>query len=260
MLLALFFASASAGPNLDAIVKDDGTYDVLVNGVVWLPGGATKVWGGGKEYSSEAGAANPLKVAGTPSRFSGTDAMGAFDATELKWLASGAAATTVGLITQVKVYEKHIIFEQRAPFPLKPGRNPAASSNTAYPTPKPTGAPESVSTVFPSFEITDLSNATKAAPRRGALAYDGDMVGSDFKHFEWKKGTPLVPGGVKGTAPIVIFTEDLSTTTVISPAYNMMATNQEYDAKTGFLSYGVFGNADVIPPGFIVQTVVQLSR
>ena len=155
-------------------------------------------------YSS----ANKTLTPGPAKAWKGTDALGAYDGTELTWSAKGSPA----LVTQFKQYDGHIIFEQRV----------AAAIDNAG-----TGSKEGVGTAFPSFQAADTKS------RRGALAYAGDMVGAGYQTFEWGASTTDVPDGVSGTSPLVIFAEDLQSTIVISPAYNFMAANQYWDSKHG---------------------------
>jgi len=165
--------------------------------------------------------------------------MGAFEATELVWKPSNISAGSFSLTTQFKAYESFIVFEQR---------NGAEISEAS------SGNKDGVSTVFPSFKAVDLQNS-----RRGALTYDGDMVGSGYRTLEWSSTTNHVPSGVSGTAPIVIFDESLDTTAVISPAYNFMAANQYFSQGDACLQYGVMGNVSSLPAGFTIQTIVSFS-
>jgi hypothetical protein len=221
--------SPPAESKISLKVDASGSYEVLVGGESWFTSGPTAVWKDGKELSSADGSLKP----GPIETWEGTDVTGAYKGTQLAWM----DGTTSTLITQFKAYADHIIFEQRA----------GVSLNCA------TGNKDSTGTTFPSFKAID----TKA--KRGALAYDGDMVGSGYKSFEWSSTTSAVPGGLRGTSPLVIFTEDLGTSVVISPAYQFMATSQHWDNKTSTLSYGVMGSATMIPAGFQTQVIISVS-
>jgi len=190
------------------------------------------MWSGGKLYSSDEGS---LNLTGTET-FSGTDTMGAFKATELTW--SAEAGGSASLITQFKLYDSYIVFEQRIG---------AKIENASC------GNHDGVATVFPSFKV----EADKNGKRRGFMQSTGQMVGETTEAFEW--GTKAIPGGAMNTGPLILFSQDLSTTSVISPAYNMMAANQYYDPKQNLLMYGVMGTIEKLPVGFTVQTILTLS-
>ena len=234
--LALLFCAVvvRANPVLDISVDPvAGTYNVSINDQVWFPGGPTKVWADGTLYSSSDGSL----VVTAHSEGSGTDTMGDFKLHELTWSAPAANAT-VGLFVQFKVYGSYIVFEQRNAYTI-----PNAG----------VGNKDGVATVFPSFQVS--SDTTKM--RRGALAFNGDMVGSGYQTFEWGKAD--VPHGVAGTAPIAVFAEDASATSVLSPAYNFMAANQYFDGESNILMYGVQGAVGEIPAGFTIQTILTAS-
>jgi hypothetical protein len=232
----LVFLTLHASAKLEVHVDPSGSYDVLVAGETWFTSGPTAVWKDGKELSSVDGSLKP----GPISTWSGTDTLGEYKGTQLAWM-DGSTST---LFTQFKQYDNHLIFEQRAGVALH-----CASSKI----PPPAIANNPTGTTFPSFKAID----TKV--KRGALAYDSDMVGSGYKSFEWGSATTTVPGGIVGTAPLVIFSEDLTSTVVVSPAYQFMAASQYWNNNTKTLDFGVMGTVDTIPAGFQIQVIISLS-
>jgi hypothetical protein len=229
VVLAVTTAQRPSQNKIGITVDPSGSYEVLIAGEAWFTSGPTAVWKDGKELSSADGSLKP----GPIKTWAGTDVTGAYTGTELAWM----DGTTSTLITQFKAYSDHIIFEQRTGVALKCA----------------TGNKDSTGTTFPSFKAID----TKV--KRGALAYNDDMVGRNYKSFEWSSLTSSVPDGIVGTAPLVIFTEDLTSSVVISPAYQFMSTSQSWDNKTATLSYGVMGSATMIPAGFQSQVIISAS-
>ena len=67
-----------------------------------------------------------------------------------------------------------------------------------------------------------------------------------------------VGGGIQGSGPVVLFSEDLSTSLVLSSASNFMAASQTSGNAT--LSYGVMGAVRSIPANYSLSTIVALSR
>eukprot|EP01062_Namystynia_karyoxenos_P072843 TRINITY_DN693_c0_g1_i1.p1 TRINITY_DN693_c0_g1~~TRINITY_DN693_c0_g1_i1.p1 ORF type:complete len:850 (+),score=240.54 TRINITY_DN693_c0_g1_i1:91-2550(+) len=83
------------------------------------------------------------------------------------------------------------------------------------------------------------------------------------KCFDFKSGRPhstVIGQGIGGTGPVVAFNQDLKTSLVLSPFSNFMAANQNVDATTGAIRYGIMGGVIEVPKGYSLATVITLGE
>jgi hypothetical protein len=121
-----------------------------------------------------------------------------------------------------------------------------------------------VTSSFPSFTVE--ANSTP----RGFYAYNGVMSGWQaasglvflpqrvsfrFLPGPWNEFS-LVPSGVAGSGPLIVFSQDLNESVVISSFNNFMAHNAMYELSSATLSYGVMGSVTSIPAGYVLETVI----
>jgi hypothetical protein len=59
---------------------------------------------------------------------------------------------------------------------------------------------------------------------------------------------------VSGSGPIIVFSQDLTQSVVVSSYSNFMAHNMFYQDST--LYYGVMGSVTSIPAGYVLETVI----
>lgn len=167
-------------------------------------------------------------------RAEGTDGTGSYSATQLQWMAGSTP-----WFTTFRTYADAIAFEQAFP---------SGADGTA------TGDREGVMSSFPSFVAEETLSGR---PSLGFVGFAGDMDGSSTKTGMWGKDD--VPDGISGTGPVVLFTEDLTQSLVLSAFSQFMTLNQKYDSSAMTLSFGPFGNASSIPAGYSIETVATLS-
>lgn len=167
--------------------------------------------------------------------YNGTDNLGDFLGKELTW---SSTAGEVEFKTRFRLYSDFLVFEQYNVYEI--------SSMGC-------GGKNTVATAFPSFVVQTAGESL----RRGTLAFDGDFLGHFYKSFEW--GEEDIPSGIAGTAPIVVFSQDLKASCVLSPASNFMVANQYYSSDSKTLIYGIMGSIEALPADFSMQTILTLS-
>lgn len=137
---------------LHLIVNDDATFDITLDGQPWLSGGEVRVGA----LSSSAGT---LVLASGARPSTGTDALGAYNATTFAWASKHGSAPL--LLTSFRTYGADagvVTFEQRFPLalnltelgaqePLRVTGRPRRTSGSTYVV---TDGP-SASTLFPGF-------------------------------------------------------------------------------------------------------------
>ena len=104
--------------------------------------------------------------------------------------------------TSIRVYDTAIVFSQTYV---------NGSSDTSVPT-------GDVLSAFPRIQAVDLPQPF------GFVAFSGEMAGWYPVYGVWGSGRPTV--GTEGTGPLILFSSDLQTSFVLSPASNFMAASQ----------------------------------
>lgn len=225
------------GASLTASFDAVGNYTVAVDGKAWLKGQATMLRTAGAAFSTADGSLAP---SGAVNTFSGTDASGDYTATQLTFMTKTSfqdhAAAGISMIATIRVYSTGVVvFEQHFPQGLIDCQS---------------GDKDKVITAFPSF------GAASGAPELGFLGYSGDMTGSQATDGIF--GKDKLPDGIKGSGPVVLFTEDLSTSVVIS-SYSEFMANSQMSQDDASVSYGIMGNVTSVPAGYKIANVITLS-
>ena len=68
-----------------------------------------------------------------------------------------------------------------------------------------------------------------------------------------------LPDGLEGSGPMAIFSEDLSTTLVISAFTNTMAQSQQFD-RNDTMRYGLLGSVTDVPAGWSSSVILSLGK
>jgi hypothetical protein len=238
-------AAASTGrPAFTVELQADGGTTVLLDGVVWLPSGATFVRHSNRTWSTHDGT---LTLASAPTCTLGRDRGGAFNVTTLEWRAGSKTFET-----SVRVYSTHAVFRQTFTEKLQ-GTNCSSHHK------------EGVGSGWPTFRASRLPTPAT----RGVVSWQGIMAGMGTKVGPWPDaggGTGVVGEGIEGSGPVAIFAEKMATTVVISSYRSFMAASQSVgdsppdSSGDAVLSYGVMGSVTEIPAGFVIETVVSASQ
>lgn len=218
MLLAPLHSAA-----LDVAVGPDGTYNVSVDGKVWLQGEDIWLTSTGRRFSLGA---KTLTLVKPPAKSTGRDGLGVYTQTSLLLRASTAPMPTT-VEFSIKQWADGETLEFIQSFPR--GLNWTASDWQS--------TKNGVSTSFPAWRP-----ATLAGTPRGWMAYDGwDCDGKNgdclmqavapaghVAYGEWGDNTSALPGGLEGSGPMAVFAADGSRTVVISAFTNTMAQSQAF--------------------------------
>ena len=212
--------ATSSGTVALAVDATTGCATVSVDGSVWLVTAPPRL--GTRTLSAVGGARS----------FNGTDAMGAFTATELKWAAAGDAAPVWA--TTFKGYGASVVFTQT--FLQTVALSPAGTGNWSFP-----------SAAFPSF-ATDAGKA----PALGAITFEG-------------QGKPLYArglggvavGGFEGGVPLILVDKPGGSTVVVSPIDEFLSTSFWNSKSDKVLYTGIQGRATSAPAGHSRSTIVH---
>jgi len=247
---SLAFSPPTAGDPpavaLTAVDNATATFSVEVHGETWFSAGApASVRSNGKLYVADGkGSATSLVPVGPPVVDTGRDSAGAFTKWTWAWSVPGMPGDGGHFLTTARLYSSTVVFGQTFV---------ADFVGTA------TGDKDKIISSFPSFGYA----ASDVAAKRGFLQFGGDMTGSGYQLGELGISHGKLGSGITGTAPLVIFDEQLSSSVVLSPFSNFMAASQSVDETLlhgGTLSYGVMGNVSAVPAGYELETVLVLSR
>lgn len=63
--------------------------------------------------------------------------------------------------------------------------------------------------------------------------------------------------GIAGSGPVVVFSQDLKTSIVLSAFSNFMAHSQTFDGST--LGYGIMGGVTSVPEGYSISTILSVG-
>ena len=230
--LILLLAAFTDASELDVLVDvQDGSYQIVVNGVVWFNAGPVVLRNGGKRYSTED---ETLQLKQSWS-FDGEDVWGVYLSYALGWQTSDG----LNFVTYINKYvnDPILVFVQE----FTDGVSHASPNNVTN---------ETISS-FPTLLIEELGLS------RGSLTYN-----SAFAQFvsvdKWSPGVPL-NGGIDGGTPLVIFDSDMKNTVVISPANTFMAASQaSLQTKTSSpaVGFGIISSVDTVPPKYVFKTLV----
>ncbi|ETN98481.1 hypothetical protein RFI_39015, partial [Reticulomyxa filosa] len=96
--------------------------------------------------------------------------------------------------------------------------------------------------------------------KKGFVHFAGFMASGVAPQFGmWTTdGSEMLIGGLDNSGVIALFTEDLSTSMVISPLDNFMAFNLKKNNSTGDVEYGIMGNVSEVPEDFSISFVVSV--
>eukprot|EP00052_Salpingoeca_macrocollata_P034590 m.12039 g.12039 ORF g.12039 m.12039 type:complete len:746 (-) comp6683_c0_seq1:50-2287(-) len=218
---------APAASDLGLNVGSDGSYTVSIGGKTWLRSADTFVTVNGKTLVANA----DLKMKSSKP-ISGEDVGGSYTGTDIEWdTGSGSFHTAF------RLYQSHIVFAQLFPDALN---NTNISDG------------DGVQSSFPSFHIE--SNGVD----RGVATFKGDMCGGGSGVTSYPpKEEKFIGNGISGSGPLVLFTKDLNTSTVLSSYSNFMSHSQA--VNNNVLSYGVMGKVTSIPANYVLETVLVLS-
>ena len=247
MGLACAFAIAAVGsraPSLDAALSADGSYELRVNGAVWLQSADTFVTASGRKYSAKDGSLRPGP--GGVSVISGTDpALGSYKGTQIEWKAGATPfVTSIKVITNPDRDEGRVVlFEQSFP---------EGAEGTAPVDGDPLALSNGGLSAFPSFYIREN-------PSLGYLTFSGRFLEAS-KAAPWSPNS-LPPGG-RSAGPFALFDSSLSCV-VISHASEFMAAVTAVSPGNGgdnaSISNGVMGSITSVPKGFTLRTIVRLG-
>lgn len=233
------------GLALSDVNNATATFSVAVAGETWFRAGApASVRSNGKLYVADGkGSATSLVPVGPPTVDAGRDSAGAFTKWTWSWKVPGMPGDGPHFLTTARLYSSTLVFGQKFV---------AEFVGTA------TGDKDKIISSFPSFGYS-ASSATK----RGFLQFGGDMTGSGYQLGELGVSHGKLGSGITGTAPLVVFDEQLASSVVLSPFSNFMAASQSVDETLlhgGALSYGVMGNVSSVPAGYELETGLVLSH
>ena len=229
-------AAAQISPKSRLILHESatlpGSFSIEIDGVTWFEQGLpTSVRHTRATFSSNStkdGRRLELRGCG---RHEGSDVLGHYSRRWWRW-----SADDLVFETAARLYQSAVVFEQRWP-------TGALDTNGA-----------ALTSTFPSLALP-LSD--DAPPRRGFLQYDGDMGGQLYRLGPWRRSTRGVGGGLVGTAPLVVFRDDLELSTVLSPLSSFMSAAQHYDGRT--LSYGLLGSMRSVPLNHSLEVILSVG-
>ncbi|XP_077991624.1 uncharacterized protein LOC144445853 [Glandiceps talaboti] len=238
-LVAVFTGSiyCSALTNSDGIsitLTPDGQYSITINNKTWLNSGPTFFNIEGSMFTS---ADKSLKLINITNPSSGSDVLGRFELQTLIWQASAKSGTKT-IRTSVRVYQdiSAIVFAQYFPEELE-----GTSINWS----------NGVCTGFPSFKIEGKKGEKGFLSFGGLFLETTDMGG-------WHDGIVGIEDGLYG-GPLALFDNALNTV-VISSFTEFMAGSHHLQLPGNYISYGIMGNASMIPKDFNYQTIVYYGQ
>ena len=176
-----------------------------------------------------ATSASPPPRPARPSK--GTDAGGAYTEHTQAWSAGQRNFTT-----SIRVYAAHAVFAT-----FFPEEWPRTSA----------GDRDKVSQAFPTFRTDSSPNVSQNV---GVLSYQGGQGAYTPKYCSWKDISSNVGTGAADSGPIVLFTEDLETSLVVSAYSNFMAHTTEVGGHKELI-FGTGGAFESIPAGYTIETV-----
>ena len=238
LFVLLLLALPSRGVKLE--LHDDGSYDVLVNGTLWLTSGVTKFHANGKWYDTTI----DMKLVHSSSASGHDDPLGAYHWTRLDYAASDGFR--IGLVFYTYDDGSAIEF-------IQDWSDGAERTNVST-------SPDDTLSSFPSFK----QRATSAGAL-GVLGFAGTFInnannGPNIGSFPANSATG------KDGGPNVIFSAGGSSSSasndalVLSPSSEFMSHVQAFDASSptnaSTLMVGVIGSATSIPTGFTSSTIV----
>ena len=245
--LAAASASMAAPPPSPApavigcAVAADGSFSVTVDGAPYLASAPTFTRADGRLFSTADGS---LSVAAPPAApVAGSDAIGAFNRTEVVWRAADGEAFR----TAVQVYgaEGVVVFEQSWP---------AGATGTAAPG---DGAADTVLSGWPSF-------ALDAADTRAAVSFGGRFLEESRAVALADVPRDGMPSLGQHGGPLVIFDAAFGAAVALlsltQHAAMISAVTDGAVKGASALSYGVLGSVTSIPPGFVARTLVAATR
>ena len=245
----LFLVAALAGAAALDVVIDEatGAYEIVHAGTRYFRSGPTSFRSAGQTHSTADGT---LVLSEVFRASDGLDGLGRFNETCLLYNTSDGAAQFQG---NIRVYDAGAIFLE--------------AFFVSGATDVSVGDADKTVSAFPSFEIDD------DGPLRGQCQWTswdypdaGAVEVGHHKHkvpFEsptcrpWTSET-VVPSGIAGTGPMVVFAEDDNMSFVLSPMSHFMAASLA--SSPGAFSFGVAGNVTAVDPLWAMKTVVVLGE
>jgi hypothetical protein len=224
------------GIEMDVI---SGNFTVQLDGVAWFDSGDIFVRNGWQQLSVRAGTLQVLRAA----TFHGSDALGAFNGTNVTYGQPSPndddSPLDVLLATSVRQYGgggAALVFESTFPNGLRGAQQPGADESRA-----------GLASSFPSFRFHDTAAtaaATAEVGRRGWMSYDGwdcregvagcvNQGPGSNPHVSFGTWGSLAldaasfPGGLEGSGPLAVFTDDGRRAVALSALEGAMASSSE---------------------------------
>nr|XP_006815625.1 PREDICTED: uncharacterized protein LOC102804514 [Saccoglossus kowalevskii] len=217
---------------LAVTVSPDGTYSISVNNETWLNSANTFFNINGKLFSSDDKTLLLVKISDPAP---GADNLGNFMQQSIVWQALTKSGQK-SVVTGIRVYKdiSAVVFSQNFPEELT-----GTSINWS----------NGVCTGFPSFKVEGKKGD------KGFLSYGGLFL-ETTNTGGWHTGGLGINDGLYG-GPLAIFDKNLNTV-MISSFSEFMAGSLHL--QNGVISFGIMGNASMIPQDYNYQTIVYYSR
>lgn len=105
------------------------------------------------------------------------------------------------------------------------------------------------------FPVIAVGEYDQSQQRLGLLQFHGQFAGEGADAVPWTKSSgSLLHGGLKGTGPLVLFSEVEAL--VMSFASAFMTTNQIFNASRNTLSFGLAASVEELPKDFTISTII----
>jgi hypothetical protein len=250
-LVATLSATLAAAQTLDIKVETTGMFAITLDGKPWLAGAETMAAGA----AASTGALVPL---GAPAASTGSDELGAFKATTLKWAKKGSSSVLMeGIFKQYPADPAVIVFTQHFPAELVNDDVPAWEERehqwdtSVYPpvkleVQKPHPSGPVAQTVFPGF--------SRHAAVQNCFQYDGTFPAMHACELATYKETHM------GGFPLVQYDSANASLpmTVFSPLNQPMAHHMATGAD--WFGAGVKATVEVIPAGWSQSFILSAGR
>ena len=228
-----------SGISIDTTQLSAGLYTLSLDGREWLTSSP-----GGIEVFLE-GAWRTVKPTGNAQRFSGQDAIGAFNATRQAWLSVSASLTTT-----IRQYRNAVVFALSYP---AGARNTSALQQSSLPPFHAHGLAQP-SANFPAFAVHDAGTLPGSA---GYRSWQGD-----FSVDVHAPSLAAVVDQSYSAGPIVLFDQFDGSTLVLSPLNHFLTEAHTVQAGrfNTSISFGPGGELTELPPGFTQEVIVYAGR
>ncbi|XP_067661072.1 uncharacterized protein [Haliotis asinina] len=237
LLLFLSLAVISEGKQDFAVnVNNDGTYNVVVQGDVWLKSAPTFFRADGQVFSSADGSLKLVKN----TQSNGDDVIGQWEANSFLYQA-GSSQIEASFVQYTPDPSIFTYNNPAVPFMLFKQRYISGANNTA------SNSSDFTISGFPGFQIQEPTFPL------GYLSYGGLMFGCmGLKAGQWEASSFNIHDGIE-SGPLALFDrQKTANTLIISPASRFMSSSQwRQDNSTGGdnVYWGTMGGVENVPLG-----------